>query len=78
MAAATLTSKGQITLPKSVRDRLGVGTGDRIEFVETEQGFLVLPATRDVRALKGLLPKRRKPVTIQDMNRAVAKMGRLP
>lgn len=78
MAAATLTSKGQITLPKSVRDRLGVGTGDRIEFVETEQGFLVLPATKDVRALKGLLLKPKKPVTIQDMNRSIAKMGRLP
>jgi antitoxin PrlF len=61
MAAATLTSKGQITLPKSVRDRLGVGAGDRIEFIESEQGFLILPATRDIRTLKGIVPKPSNP-----------------
>ena len=77
MAAATVTSKGQITLPKSVRERLGVGTGDRIEFIESEQGFLVVPATRDIRSLKGMVPKPNKPVTAEDMNRAIAKMGRM-
>lgn len=79
MAAATVTSKGQITLPKSVRDRLGVQAGDRVEFIEAEQGFLVVPATRDIRSLKGLVPKPKKPVTIEAMNRSIAKMGgRLP
>ena len=79
MAAATLTSKGQITLPKSVRDRLGVEAGDRLEFIEAEQGFLVVPATRDIRALKGVVPKAKKPVTVEDMNRSIARMGgRLP
>jgi antitoxin PrlF len=76
MAAATLTSKGQITLPKSVRDRLGVEAGDRVEFIESEQGFLILPATRDIRALKGIVPKPSSPISIEDMNRAVSKMGR--
>jgi AbrB family looped-hinge helix DNA binding protein len=71
-----VTSKGQITLPKRVRERLGVEAGDRIEFVESEQGFLVVPATRDIRALKGIVPKPKKPVSIGDMNRAIAKMGR--
>jgi antitoxin PrlF len=79
MAAATLTSKGQITLPKSVRDRLGVGAGDRIEFIESEQGFVVVPATRDIRTLKGLVPKPKKPVSIEEMNRAIGRQGsRLP
>lgn len=76
MAAATLTSKGQITLPKSVRERLGVEAGDRIEFIESDQGFVVVPATRHVTALKGLVAKPRKPVSIEDMNRAIAKQGR--
>ncbi len=35
MAAATLTSKGQVTLPKSFRKRLGVEPDDRIEFIES-------------------------------------------
>lgn len=78
MASATLSSKGQVTLPKSVRDRLGVEAGDRLEFVESEQGFLVVAATRDIRSLKGIVGRPRKPVAIEDMSRAIEKMGRMP
>ena len=38
MAIAVLTSKGQVTIPARVRTALGIGTGDRIEFVEAENG----------------------------------------
>lgn len=76
MATATLTSKGQITLPKSVRDRLGLDSGDRVEFVEVADGvFNLMPATRDVRELKGLISKPLNPVSIDDMNRAIAHKG---
>lgn len=76
MATAVLTSKGQITIPKEVRERLGVDTGDRVEFVETEGGvFTMVAATRDIRELKGIIPRPAKPVTISEMNRAIAKMG---
>ncbi len=78
MASATVTSKGQITLPKSVRDRLGIEAGDRLEFVESKQGFLVVAATRDIRSLKGGIGRPKKPVTIEDMNSAIEKMGRMP
>src|SRR5277367_2950477 len=77
MATATITSKGQITLPKSVRTKLGVEPGHRVEFIETDAGFLVKPATRDIRSLKGILPKPRRPVTIEAMNRGIARMGRV-
>ncbi len=77
MATATITTKGQVTLPKSVREKLGVEAGHRVEFVETEAGFLVKPATRDIRALKGALPKPRRPVTVEAMNKALARMGRV-
>ena len=76
MATAVLTSKGQITIPKEVRERLGVDTGDRVEFVEIEGGvFTMVAATRDIRALKGIIPKPAKPVAIDAMNRAIARMG---
>jgi AbrB family looped-hinge helix DNA binding protein len=77
MATATITSKGQITLPKSVRTRLGLEAGHRVEFVETDAGFLVKPATKDIRSLKGILPKPRRPVTIESMDRSLARMGRV-
>jgi AbrB family looped-hinge helix DNA binding protein len=76
MSTATLTSKGQITLPKVVRERLGVEAGDKVEFVETEPGvFKMIAATRDVRDLKGVIPKPAKPVTIEQMGRAIARTG---
>lgn len=72
MSTAVLTSKGQITIPKPVRERLGIGTGDRVEFVELEDGgFAVVSATRDVRALKGLILARPRPVSLAAMKRAV-------
>ena len=74
MTRATLTSKGQITIPKEVRERLGVEAGDRLEFVEQERGvYKVVAATKDVRHLKGLIPKPAKPVSIEDMKAAVRK-----
>ncbi|HXZ39937.1 MAG TPA: AbrB/MazE/SpoVT family DNA-binding domain-containing protein [Terriglobales bacterium] len=75
MATATMTSKGQITIPMPVRRALGVDAGDRIEFVETEKGqFAIIAATRSVKELKGLFRgKRSKPVSIEEMNSAIAK-----
>ncbi len=74
MTTAVVTSKGQITIPKAVREALGVDAGDRVEFVELERGvYTVVAATRDVRELKGLIPKPAKPVSVEDMKRAVAK-----
>jgi antitoxin PrlF len=77
MASATLTSKGQVTLPRSVRERLGVEAGDRPEFIESEQGFLVVAATRDIRSLKGIVSRLTKPATIEAMNRVIQKVGRM-
>ncbi len=54
MSTATLTSKGQITIPADVRRALNVEAGDRVEFVQVEPGrFEVIPATRSVQFLKG-------------------------
>jgi AbrB family looped-hinge helix DNA binding protein len=74
MAAATLTSKGQITIPVRVRTALGVDSGDRIEFVEMEKGqFAIIPATRSLQELNGRFKGRRKiAATIEDMDEAIA------
>lgn len=76
MATATLTSKGQITIPAQVRASLGLDTGDRIEFVELENGqFAIMAATHSVQDLKGLIRKPASPVSIDDMNVAIAEKG---
>jgi AbrB family looped-hinge helix DNA binding protein len=76
MATATLTSKGQITIPLNVRQRLKLEAGVRVEFVEVADGeFLIRPAVADVRSLKGLLRKPAKPVSIEDMKKAIRLRG---
>jgi len=74
MTTATLTVKGQVTIPVEVRKRMGLDAGDRIEFVELDDGqYLIKPAIDDVRSLKGVLKKPRRPVSVEDMNRAIRK-----
>jgi antitoxin PrlF len=75
MAVATLTSKGQITIPSRVRAALGLEPGDRVEFVEQGKGqFAIIAATRSVQELKGIFQGRRsKPVSIEEMNGAIAR-----
>ena len=76
MTTATLTSKGQITIPADVRRTLGVQTGDRVEFVEIQPGrFELVAATRSVRELKGMLGKPAQALSIDDMNRVIAEQG---
>ena len=72
---ATVTSKGQITIPRSIRQALKVGVGDRLDFVlEAEGRVVVQPTVRDVGELKGLLRKGgRKPVSIEQMNAVIAR-----
>ena len=74
MPTATLTSKGQITIPKEIRDRLRLQTGHRLEFEIDKNGkvFLV-PRNMDIRSLKGIMRSKRKtPVTVEEMNEAIA------
>ena len=76
MTTATVTSKGQITIPVDVREALRVEPGDRVEFVEVAPGrFEVVAATRSVKELKGLFGKPAKRVSIEDMNKAIAARG---
>jgi AbrB family looped-hinge helix DNA binding protein len=76
MTTATLTSKGQITIPAGVRRALNVQTGDRVEFVQIDSGrFELVAATRSVRELKGMLGKPARTLSIADMNRVIAEQG---
>jgi antitoxin PrlF len=76
MATATLTSKGQVTIPAAVREALGLGAGDRLEFVEVEKGrFELVPGKQSVKALKGLIKKPSKPVSVASMNEAIKQQG---
>ena len=76
MSSATVTSKGQITIPVEVRLTLNLAAGDRVEFVQVEsERFEMLAANQSITKLKGMFGKIRKKVTIDDMNRVIAARG---
>ena len=76
MSAATLTSKGQITIPSAVRRALQVEAGDKVEFVQVEPGrFEMVAATRSVRELKGMFGPAGRVVSIEEMNATIADQG---
>ena len=71
MSASVVSTKGQIVIPAQIRAELGVKAGSRVEFVRTDEGWLIKPATLPVTALKGIIKKPRKPVSIEDMNLSI-------
>lgn len=73
MPTATVTSKGQITLPAEVRRSLGLKPGSRVAFVLVDEGtYELVPATGTVRSLRGRVPSPATPVTVEQMEAAVA------
>lgn len=71
MTAATITTKGQITIPASVRADLNVGPGDRVEFVKVAEGhWEMLPAVADVSRLRGMI-KAKRVVSLEEMDSAI-------
>ncbi len=68
---SALTSKGQATIPKPVRVRLGLKPGDRVKFFMHPDGCVVLLPNLPIAALRGVLkPKRR--ISLEEMDEAVA------
>jgi antitoxin PrlF len=72
MSRATITSKGQITIPKDIRDLLNLHSGDKVHFFVDESGAVhFLPANRDVSTLKGIIAKPKRKVTVENMKNTV-------
>ena len=73
MAEAKLTSKGQLVLPKMIREHLDVKNGDRVDFVIQPNGEVVVrAATRDIGSLAGLLKVGDgSQVSIEEMDHAI-------
>ncbi len=72
MPTATMTSKGQITIPIELRKALGLKPGVRIDFYEIEDGtYAFRPKNRSILDLEGCIPKPDHVITIEEMNRAI-------
>lgn len=74
MPTATMTTKGQVTIPKDIRERLGIGAGDRLEFTLDETGQVIVrpdAPTGICGILRDFAPS--EPVSVESMNRAIKK-----
>jgi len=69
--SVTMTSKGQVTIPKVIRNRLHLKTGDKLEFVLHQNSVEVIPISGSVRDLKGMVPKPDKAISLAEMDRAI-------
>ncbi len=74
MPLATITSKGQVTIPKSVREQLGVKSGDKVDFRVGDDGTVsVVPMTHSVESVFGIFGhKATKPVSLAEMDEGIA------
>ncbi len=71
---AIMTSKGQVTFPKAIREQLHLEPGDKLEFTITNEGqLLIVPRTASVNKLKGMLSKPKNPVSLEEMDMAIAR-----
>jgi AbrB family looped-hinge helix DNA binding protein len=74
MSEAKMTSKGQITVPKDVRLKLGLKPGDRIRFLlEADGRVRLMPAKRDISELVGILPRPKRALSIEEMEDAIGR-----
>lgn len=73
MSIASVTGTGQVTIPKDVRDALGIREGDRLEFVVQQDGSVRIRLLRaDVRNLFGMVPFDRA-LSVEEMDEAIAR-----
>ena len=72
MPSSTITTKGQVTIPKAVREALGLRPGHRVVFRLLDDGTVLLePETVDLRSLRGALKPGRKGISLEDMELAI-------
>lgn len=73
MSTATITSKGQTTIPKDIRERLNLKPGDRLDFIFDDDGALrVVPLNVSVDDLKSILPPPKRVLSNEELDEAMA------
>ena len=74
---ASMTSKGQVNVPAEARRRLGLHAGSKVDFVINDMEHLeMIPVADSVRDLKGCVPRPSRPLSLEEMDEAIAKGAR--
>lgn len=76
MSTATITSKGQITIPKDVRSICDLRAGDKVNFVTRKDGSVsFIPIKKSLATLKGIVDKPRKAISVEEMKAVIKQRG---
>lgn len=71
MKTVSVSSKGQVVIPREMRERLGIQQGSDLRIVEEAGSLRLIPQRTDVTILKGRLRKPARPVSIEEMNQTI-------
>ncbi|HEX4504382.1 MAG TPA: type II toxin-antitoxin system PrlF family antitoxin [Alphaproteobacteria bacterium] len=69
---AAITAKGQTTIPKTIRQHLGLKAGDKVKFFVHPDGTVVLLPKVPVSSLRGILPRPSRTATLEEIDEAPA------
>jgi antitoxin PrlF len=72
MAESTVTAKGQTTIPKAIRDHLGLKPGAKVKFFVGHDGRVFMLPVRPISELRGIAKYDGPPVSIEEMDEAIA------
>ncbi|MEA5574906.1 AbrB/MazE/SpoVT family DNA-binding domain-containing protein [Anabaena sp. UHCC 0451] len=74
MTSATITTKGQVTIPKKIRDYLNLDTGSKVDFVIDENGIVkLIPLNIPIKKLSGILHREgMKSATLEEMEQTIS------
>jgi len=75
MKTSLVTTKGQVTIPASIRHQLGIHQGDRVGFVYDDGKVMILPVIKDIEAAFGIISAEQS-VSLEDMKQAIQSRGR--
>jgi AbrB family looped-hinge helix DNA binding protein len=70
-AKSKITFKGQVTIPRMVREALGLAVGDEVTFVVRDGTAWIEPRNVDTKALRGMVKRKGKPVSLEQMEQAI-------
>ena len=76
MSIATITSKGQTTIPIDIREYLQLKPGDQVDFVKNEEGkVMMIPRNQDLLSLQSILPPTNIKATLEEIKEAIRRRG---
>jgi len=74
MKTSLVTTKGQVTIPATVRHQLGIHQGDRVGFIYEDGKVIILPVIKEVEAAFGLVSAKHS-ASLNDIEQAIQGMG---